>query len=362
MSPTKRPWAIPIEALLAELGSRTEGLSTAEAAAHRQAAGPNLLPEAKVAGILRQLSAQFVHFMAVLLWAAGGLAFASGMPQLGWAIWAVVVINGLFSFSQEVRAERALVSLRRRLPHDVRAWRSGRLTVVPAASLVPGDVIELATGDRVPADVRLLSADRLRLDLSLITGESLPVDRVPAPAEPLCSLAHEAASVALAGASVVGGRGRAVVFATGARTALGEVARLVAGVVREPSTLSIEVAKLVRVITGLAVGMGIAVFALTWTLLGLPFAEAFLFAIGVIVANVPEGLLPTVTLALALGVQRMAHRRVLVRRLPAVETLSAVSVICTDKTGTLTENRMTVRAAWVPWREAPLGEGEESSP
>ena len=362
MSTTKRPWGVPIESLFAELGSRPEGLSTAEAAARRRAVGPNLLPEAKVAGIARQLAAQFVHFMAILLWAAGGLAFAAGMPQLGWAIWGVVVINGLFSFSQEVRAERALVSLRRRLPHDVRVWRAGRLTVVPAASLVPGDVVELATGDRVPADVRLLSADRLELDQSLVTGESLPVERGPAAAEPLCSLAHEAASVALAGANVVGGRGRAVVFATGAGTALGEVARLVAGVVREPSTLSVEVARLVRVVTALAVGMGLAVFVLARKLLGLPFAESFLFGIGIIVANVPEGLLPTVTLALALGVQRMARRRVLVRRLPAIETLSAVSVVCTDKTGTLTENRMTVRAAWVPWREAPLGAQGEASP
>jgi Ca2+-transporting ATPase len=352
-----RPWGVSIDALLAELGSRAEGLSSSEAAARARSAGPNLLPEAKAAGIVRQFAAQFVHFMAILLWAAGGLAFASRMPQLGWAIWAVVVINGLFSFSQELRAERALASLRRRLPHDVRVWRDGRLTVAPAPGLVPGDVIELATGDRVPADVRLLSADRLRLDLSLITGESLPVERGPAAAEPLCALSHEAASVALAGASVVGGRGRAVVFGTGARTALGEVATLVAGVVREASTLSVEVAKLVRVVTGVAVAMGTAVFVLSWTLLDLPFAESFLFAIGIIVANVPEGLLPTVTLALALGVQRMARRRVLVRRLPAIETLSAVSVICTDKTGTLTENRMTVRAAWVPWSEEPLVDG-----
>jgi len=312
-----RPWGVPIESLLAALGTRPEGLSGLEAAERARAAGPNRLPEPKAAGILRQFAAQFVHFMAILLWAAGGLAFASGMPQLGWAIWAVVVFNGLFSFTQEVRAERALTSLRRRLPHDVRVWRDGRLAVAHAQELVPGDVIELATGDRVPADVRLLAADRLRLDLSLITGESLPVDRRPAAAEPLCALSHEAASVALAGASVVGGRGRAVVFGTGAGTALGEVARLVAGVVREPSTLSIEVAKLVRVVTGVAVGMGLAVFLLTWSLLDLAFAEAFLFAIGIIVANVPEGLLPTVTLALALGVQRMARRRVLVRRLPA---------------------------------------------
>ncbi|HSN14019.1 MAG TPA: cation-transporting P-type ATPase [Anaeromyxobacteraceae bacterium] len=353
----RRPWGIPVDALLADLRARPEGLTSVEAAARRRREGPNLIPEPRSTRVLGQLAAQFVHFMALLLWAAGGLAFAAGMPQLGWAIWAVVVVNGLFSFFQEVRAERALASLRRRLPHDARVWREARLTVVPAASLVPGDVVELATGDRVPADARLLSADRLQLDLSLITGESLPVERRHAVAEPLCSLAHEAASVVLAGARVVGGRGRAVVFATGPRTALGEVSRLVEGVVREPSTLSVEVARLVRVITGVAVGMGAAVFVLAWALLHLPFAEAFLFAIGVIVANVPEGLLPTVTLALAMGVQRMARRRVLVRRLPAIEALSAVSVICTDKTGTLTVNRMAVRAAWVPWRESPLEEG-----
>jgi Ca2+-transporting ATPase len=207
----------------------------------------------------------------------------------------------------------------------------------------------------VPGDGRLLTSDRLRLDLSLLTGESMPVGRAPEEAEPLCALAEEAGSLVLAGASVVGGRGRAVIYATGRDTSLGQVARLTAGVAREPSTLSVQVARLVRTITGLAVGIGLVVFALGYWLVGFTIPEALLFAIGIVVANVPEGLLPTVTLALALGVQRMARRRVLVRRLPAIETLSAVSVVATDKTGTLTENRMTVRSAWSPDGEAPLG-------
>ena len=354
--PEPRPfaWAVPVEALLERLGSRAGGLTGAEAARRLAEAGPNELPEAAGPGLLRQAAAQLTHFMALLLWAAGALAFVSRMPELGWAIWAVVLVNGAFSLWQERRAAQALSALRRRLPRDARAWRDGRLAVVPAAEVVPGDVLELAQGDRVPADARLLSAGRLRLDLSLLTGESLPVERAPAEAEPLCRLAAEAGSVVLAGATVVGGRGRAVAWATGRATALGEVAGLTAGVEREPSTLSVQVARLVRFITVLAVAMGLVVFALATTLVGVPLGEGLLFAIGIVVANVPEGLLPTVTLALALGVQRMARRQVLVRRLPALETLSAVTVICTDKTGTLTENRMAVRRAWIPWAAAPL--------
>jgi len=347
-------WAEPVEALLARLGTRAGGLTAAEAARRLAETGPNELPEAAGPGLLRQAAAQLTHFMALLLWAAGALAFVSRMPELGWAIWAVVLVNGAFSLWQERRAAQALSALRRRLPRDARAWRDGRLAVVPAAEVVPGDVLELAQGDRVPADARLLSAGRLRLDLSLLTGESLPVERAPAEAEPLCRLAAEAGSVVLAGATVVGGRGRAVAWATGPATALGEVAGLTAGVEREPSTLSVQVARLVRFITILAVSMGLVVFALATALVGVPLGEGLLFAIGIVVANVPEGLLPTVTLALALGVQRMARRQVLVRRLPALETLSAVTVICTDKTGTLTENRMAVHRAWVPWAAAPL--------
>ncbi len=349
-----RPWAVPVEALLASLGARPGGLAAAEAARRLAEAGPNELPEPAGPGLLRQAAAQLTHFMALLLWAAGALAFVSRMPELGWAIWAVVLVNGAFSLWQERRAERALAALRRRLPRDARAWRDGRLATLPAAALVPGDVVELARGDRVPADARLLAAERLRLDLSLLTGEAEPVERAPAEAEPLCRLATEAGSVVLAGATVVGGRARAVAWATGQSTALGEVAALTAGVRREPSTLSVQVAGLVRFITALAVSMGLVVFTLATALVGVPLGEGLLFAIGIVVANVPEGLLPTVSLALAFGVQRMARRQVLVRRLPALETLSAVTVICTDKTGTLTENRMAVHRAWLPWSEAGL--------
>ncbi|BDG08546.1 ATPase [Anaeromyxobacter paludicola] len=347
-----------MDALLRQLGTAPSGLSDEEARRRLGRAGPNALPEPRGRPAALLLLDQVTHFMALLLWVAGGLAFAARTPDLGWAIWAVVCVNGAFSYWQERRAERALQALQERLPLDARAWRSGRLLVVPSRELVPGDVVELAEGDRVCADARLLSAESLRLDLSLLTGESEPVERRPSPGEP-GERASDAAGVAFAGSSVVSGRARGVVYATGAATELGQVARLTARVKPAPSTLAAQVAAVVRMITALAVAMGLAVFLLSRTLLDVPAQEGLLFAIGIVVANVPEGLLPTITLALALAVQRMARRRVLVRRLPAIETLSAVSVICTDKTGTLTLNRMAVREAFLPgagWRRVTPGE------
>jgi Ca2+-transporting ATPase len=158
----------------------------------------------------------------------------------------------------------------------------------------------------------------------------------------------EIANLVLAGSTVAAGRAVAVVYATGAETEFGQVAHLTTEIKREPSTLEIQVARIVRIITAIALGMGATVFALSYFLIGMDVTESFIFAIGIIVANVPEGLLPTVTLALALGVKRMARRNALVRRLSAVETLSATTVICTDKTGTLTKNEMTVRYLWLP--------------
>jgi Ca2+-transporting ATPase len=353
----ERPWAVTAEALARGLGGSLAGLDPGEAAARLARLGANELPEPRRRPLALRLLDQLTHFMALLLWVAGALAFVSGTPQLGWAIWAVVLVNGAFSFWQETRAERALSALRRALPHDARVWRGGRLLVVPARELVPGDLVEVARGDRVSADARLLAADLLRVDLSLLTGESEPAERAPAEAEPDCPVAAEATSLVLAGSSVVSGRARALVYATARHTELGKVAHLTAAVERVPSTLSEQVGRLVRVVTVLSVAIGAAVFALGHLLVGLEIHQGALFAIGIIVANVPEGLLPTVTMALALGAERLARRRVLVRRMAAVETLSAVTVICTDKTGTLTENRMEVREAWTPSGAARVGGG-----
>ena len=267
--------------------------------------------------------------------------------MLALAIVGVILINGLFSFWQEYRSERALAALRDLLPQMVAVERAGALIELPASDLVPGDVIRLRQGDSVPADCRLIEAFGVQVNSAAITGESLPVARDAGPSEE-----HEitsSANVLLAGTALVAGNGRAVVFATGMRTALGEIAHLTQTAGATLSPLQREVAFLTRVIAALATALGVAFFAIGYAL-GLPLWHNGMFAIGIIVANVPEGLLPTVTLALAMASQRLARKNVLVKHLASVEALGSTTVICTDKTGTLTENRMTVRRLYVDGR------------
>ena len=362
-------WSLPPEDVYAALNSSAAGLSQT-AAQHRLILhGANELPAPPSRPLGLRLVDQFTHFMALLLWAAGILAFISHTAALGWAIWSVILINGLFSFWQEYQAERALAALKQMLPVQVRVKRDGAVVTLPARELVRGDVMLLEEGDRISADARLVAGEELMMDVSVLTGESLPVARNPYPVRPrrMAALrdeerviAHgetplqervmpmEMANLLLAGSSVAAGRGVAVVYATGAQTEFGHVAHLTTAVKREPSTLELQVAKIVRLITAIAVTMGLTVFLLSYWLIGLELQESFIFGIGIIVANVPEGLLPTVTLSLALGVQGMAKRHALVRRLSSVEALSATTVVCTDKTGTLTKNEMTVKALWLP--------------
>lgn len=370
MASTLHPvWTLPIENVYSMLGTTPQGLTEVEAQQQLDRFGPNELPEPVQRPLWLRFTDQLTHFMALLLWVAGTLAFISHTAALGWAIWAVIVINAIFSFWQEFRAEQALAALKNVLPNQVRVYRSGTLSQIPARELVRGDVIQLEEGDRIPADARLVLAESLYLDISVLTGESLPVARTPHPVrqreslplrggkplerpgeQPQIEKANpaEISNLVLAGASVAAGRGTAVVYATGSHTEFGQVARITTDVIREPSTLEVQVNHIVRVITAIALTMGILIFALTSLLVGMAIKESFIFAIGIIVALVPEGLLPTVTLSLAMGVQGMVRHNALVRRLSAVETLSAVNVICTDKTGTLTKNEMTVRHLWLP--------------
>ncbi|MFS0517263.1 cation-translocating P-type ATPase [Nostoc sp. UIC 10607] len=362
-------WELSIEGVYESLGTTINGLTEYDAAQRFERYGANELPETAHRPMWLRFTDQLTHFMALLLWSAGILAFLSNTPQLGWAIWAVIWINAIFSFWQEYQAEQALAALKKVLPVQVRVYRDGQLKQIPARELVRGDVMQLEEGDRISADARLVSADNLYVDVSVLTGESLPVTRNPDPVnprqvvpiragktllhpgeQPLQEQVHpaEIANLVLAGSSVSSGRGVAVVYGTGAQTEFGQVAHLTTMVQREPSTLEVQVAQIVRLITAIALSMGVIVFFLTAWLVGMEVKESFIFAIGIIVALVPEGLLPTVTLALAMGVQRMARRNALVRRLSAVETLSAITVVCTDKTGTLTKNEMTVRHLWVP--------------
>ncbi|HJW26189.1 MAG TPA: cation-transporting P-type ATPase [Rhodocyclaceae bacterium] len=223
------------------------------------------------------------------------------------------------------------------LPEEARVWRDGSVVSRPVENVVPGDVLSLQEGDNVPADCRLIEAVGLRINAATLTGESRPAGRGAEPAEARSPL--EARNLVLAGTAVVAGHGQAVVFATGMRTEFGHIARLTQGAGETASPLSREIARVSRLVALLASGLGVIFFFVGRTM-GVPFWDSFLFAIGIIVANVPEGLLPTVTLSLAMASQRMARRNALVRHLPAVEALGTTTVICTDKTGTLTENRM----------------------
>ncbi len=344
-------WTLSTPQVYETLSTSAQGLSEAETAVRIKHYGFNELPEPAKRSLLLRFTDQLTHFMALLLWVAGGLAFVSGTPEVGWAVWAVIWINAGFSFWQEFQAEQALTALNKMLPAKAQVYRNGTLQSILVREIVPGDPIQLEEGDRIPADARLVSAQSLTVDISVLTGESLPVARSAQAVSSPQMRPAEAGNLVFAGATVAAGRGLAVVYATGTQTEFGQVAHLTTTVKREPSTLEVQIDGVVHVITSIAVGMGVLVFLLTYLLVGMEAKESFIFAIGIIVALVPEGLLPTVTLALAMGVKRMAKQNALVRRLSAVETLSATTVICTDKTGTLTKNQMTVCRLWIPATE-----------
>jgi Ca2+-transporting ATPase len=325
---------------LAAFASSWEGLSAEEASARLARGGENRLPTRAQSHLLKDFLKQFTHLFAFALWVAAGLAFVARMPELGWAVIAVVVVNGLFSFVQEYRAERAVLALSALLPETTQVRRGGQLEQVPATELVAGDVLGLAEGARVPADARVLKATGLRVDISALTGESEPVDR-SAVTLSRASSDLEAENLLFAGAWVVAGSALAVVTGTGTATRLGQISLMAGKVKRGLTPLRVSVNRAVRTMGAVAVGAG-ALFATLALGLGMSARDTFLFGVGVIVALVPEGLLPTLTLSLAMGARRMAERGALVRDLEAVETLGSTSVICTDKTGTLTRNQMTV--------------------
>jgi len=339
------------EEALASLNSRHGGLNKAEAEYRLGEYGPNRVEEMKPESLIFRFIREFIHFFALILWLAAALAFfaesqqpGEGMVMLGDAIVGVIVINGLFSFWQQYRAERAIAALQRLLPDTIKVLRDGKAELIAVAGLTPGDVILLQEGDNVPADCRLLEAFSLRVNNATITGESLPQAR---DAEPSIeeNLEHSRNTL-LAGTSVVSGEGRAIVFATGMHTEFGKIAHLTQSTIKSVSPLQLEIVRLSRIIALLALILGV-VFFLIGRSMGLSLWDNFIFAIGIIVANVPEGLLPTVTLSLAMATQRMAKRNALIRHLPSVEALGSATVICTDKTGTLTENRMAVSTLYL---------------
>ena len=336
----------PIKRLLRDLRARTEGLTGREADRRLVAYGPNELTRRGRARWPRQLAQQLVHPLALLLWVAAVLALVSGSSALTIAIVAVVLLNALFAFVQERQAEQAIEALQRYLPQQANVLRDGRRDQVDARTLVPGDVLLIEEGDRISADARLLDG-AIDVDLSTMTGEAQPVFRSAEFADTTGPLL-DARELVFSGTTCVGGVASALIVATGMHTELGRIAALSERVGVDPSPLEREVRRVAWLIAVVALVVGLAFLPLGWLVAGLPLKDAVSFAIGLIVANVPEGLLPTITLALAVGVAGLARRGALVKRLSAVETLGSTSVICTDKTGTLTENRMRAVRIWTP--------------
>ncbi len=345
---------ISAEEALDSLKTTHDGLSQVEAARRLDEYGPNCVEVVRGESLWLRFIKEFTHFFALILWLAAGLAFfaesrqpGSNMSTLGYAILGVIVINGLFSFWQQYRAERAIAALQKLLPSYVKTLRQGKVGQISAVDIVPGDIILLQEGDNVPADCRLLEAFSLRVNNSTVTGESLPKARDALPSSEDALLYSR--NILLAGTSIVSGEGRAVVFATGIHTEFGIIAHLTQTAGTSDFPLQQEIARLSRIVALIALALGIIFFFIGQSM-GLSFWANFIFAIGIIVANVPEGLLPTVTLSLAMAAQRMARRNALIRHLPSVEALGSATVICTDKTGTLTENRMEARTLYLNGR------------
>ncbi|MEP7150662.1 MAG: cation-transporting P-type ATPase [Nitrospira sp.] len=333
------------------LATSPQGLSDDDVRRRATRYGPNSLQALRGVSLVSRFAHQFTHFLALLLWLAAGLAFLAdalhpgeGMATLGWAILGVILINAIFAFLQEYRAERAVQALRGMLPAKAWVLRAGQQQQIARSELVPGDVLILEEGEQVPADARLTDAIGMRVDNSSLTGESKPQRRSAEPitdGQPL-----DMANLVFTGTTVLSGHGQGVVFATGLNTEFGKIAHLTTTVQAGLSPLQQEIVKVTHVVAGLSLAMGLVFFTIGVGM-GLGFWTSAIFGIGIIVANVPEGLLPTVTLALAMGSQRMAKRKALIKHLASVETLGCTTVICTDKTGTLTQNRMRLDRLYV---------------
>ncbi len=337
------------ENALRQLVSSENGLSEAEAAKRLSENGLNEISAVARTSLSLRFLGQFTHFLAILLWIGAGLSFLSawlhpgeGMLTLGAAIIGVIFINALFTFIQEYRAEKALEALKKLLPFYVRVIREGRERRIHSREVVTGDIILLAEGDMIPADARLIESSLMKVNNASLTGESDPILRnhLPSGGELM-----ESPNIVFAGTTVTSGSGKALVFATGMGTEFGRIAHLTSAVEPGLSPLQKEIVKATRLVATIAALVGIFFFGLG-LLIGRSFWENFIFAIGITVALIPEGMLPTVTLSLAMASQRMVRRKALIKNLSSVETLGCVTVICTDKTGTLTQNRMTAAKIW----------------
>ena len=349
-------------ALYRKYRSGASGLTPAEATRRLEEFGPNTLQRAEKKNYIAAYLRQYMQFFAVLLEVAAALSFVAdhyspgeGSDILAIAILCAVFINATFSFWQEYKADKAMEALLKLMPTLVHVLRGEKTLQIDSKELVPGDIILLEEGDKVAADVVLTEATSLYVNMAALNGESNPSQRFPEAEEGRRVL--ERRDMVFAGTTVVSGSGSGVVSATGQATEFGKIASLTKNVQKSLTPMQKEIIRITRILTLIAVAMGILFF-----LLGL-FSEkgvllASIFALSLIVANVPEGMLPTITLALSMASQRMARRNALIKNLDSVQTLGSVTVICTDKTGTLTRNEMTLKEVWLSGGETAVLEGE----
>lgn len=349
-------YANPVEACRL-MDSDMRGLSQEEADRRLEQYGKNELAQKKKDSMLKKLLANFTSLMAILLWAGGIMAIVSGSPQLGVSIFCVNLINGFFSFFQEFKAEKATSALQQMLPANARVVRDGEEKQIPALDIVPGDIMILEEGDKISADARILRSSDFKADQSTLTGESNPIRKSGDALRAECSYL-EAENMVFSGTSAAAGTCRAVVVSTGMDSEFGKIADLTQNTEKSLSPLQKELNVLTKQIAVLAFSIGLLFFLIATFVVKDPMMESFLFALGMVVAFIPEGLLPAVTLSLALAVQKMAKENALVKKLSAVETLGCTNVICSDKTGTLTQNEMTVNHLWTVRSEMTVsGEG-----
>lgn len=342
-----RPHAHAVDEVVAALGTGAGGLSSDEAASRLDTVGPNELPEAKrTPAWLRFLSHFNDTLIYILLGAAAIKAVMADWLDV-WVILAVAIINAVIGFVQEGRAEKALAGIRGMLSTHARVRRDGSWQNIAAVDLVPGDVVSLSPGDKVPADLRLAQASSLRIDEAALTGESVPASKQSDPVDADAGIGDRS-SMAFSGTIVSAGQGRGIVTATGGRTEIGRIQELVGGAGTLTTPLTRQLDSFGKVLTLVILGMALVMMLIGRFAHGMPFGELVSATIGFAVAAIPEGLPALVTITLAIGVQQMARRRAITRKLPAVETLGSVTTVCSDKTGTLTKNEMTVRRMVTP--------------
>jgi magnesium-transporting ATPase (P-type) len=352
---------LDMESVCRTLDTSPRGLSEAEARTRLQAAGPNRLPQGRKRGPLHRLLLQFHNLLIYVLLGAAALSLALDHVIDTAVILGVVLVNGVVGFIQEGRAERALDAIRSMVDPSASVLRDGRRMTVAAEQVVPGDVVLIEAGDRVPADLRLIRARNLKIDEAALTGESMAVEKATAPVHEDAALGDRR-DMAYSGTLVAAGQGTGIAVGTGAETELGRISTLIGAVETLKTPLIRQMDRFAGRLTMAILGVSGLTLLFAHFLRGYSLDDAFITVIGLAVAAIPEGLPAIMTITLAIGVRRMADRNAIIRQLPAVETLGSVSVICSDKTGTLTCNEMTVRSIVTAGGDcAVTGEGYEPS-